>query len=200
MRRRLDLAASLVGRPAVLFLDEPTTGLDPASRIGLWDVIERLVADGTTILLTTQYLDEADRLADRIAVIDGGLLIAEGTATQLKDRLGEDVIDLRVADAARTAAAADLLRPLAAAEPRIHAQDGRISLPVHHGAGTLAEVVRRIDGAEIEVAELSLHRPSLDDVFLALTGRRAEEAEAAGTDDAAPRRRRFGRPERRTAA
>jgi ABC-2 type transport system ATP-binding protein len=202
MRRRLDLAASLVGRPAVLFLDEPTTGLDPASRLGLWEVIADLVEDGTTILLTTQYLEEADRLANRIAVIDGGLVIAEGTATELKDRLGEDVVDLRVAEAGRTAEALELLRPLAATEPRADVAAGRISLPVHHGAGTLAEVVRRIDGAGLEVAELSLHRPSLDDVFLALTGRRAEGGAGAAADDtpAQTRRRRFGRPERRNAA
>jgi ABC-2 type transport system ATP-binding protein len=208
MRRRLDLAASLVGRPAILFLDEPTTGLDPASRLGLWDVIEGLVADGTTILLTTQYLEEADRLADRIAVIDGGLLIAEGTATELKDRLGEDVVDIRVADTSRTTEALELLRPLAATEPRADAASGRISLPVHHGAGTLAEVVRRVDGAGLEVAELSLHRPSLDDVFLALTGRRAEGDDADGGTAAGDgrgaatvtTRRRFGRPSRRKAA
>ena len=203
MRRRLDLAASLVGRPDVLFLDEPTTGLDPASRLGLWDVIEGLVSDGTTILLTTQYLEEADRLANRIAVIDDGLLIAEGTANELKDRLGEDVVDLRVADPGRTAEALELLRPLTAAEPRAIAVEGRISLPVHHGAGTLAEVVRRIDGAGLEIAELSLHRPSLDDVFLSLTGHRAEDgspAEATGDAVAASRRRRFGRPAKRNAA
>jgi ABC-2 type transport system ATP-binding protein len=198
MRRRLDLAASLVGRPAVLFLDEPTTGLDPASRLGLWEVIEGLVADGTTILLTTQYLEEADRLADRIAVIDGGLLIAEGTASELKDRLGEDVVDVRIADAGRTMEVVELLRPLAAAEPRAEIAVGRISVPVHHGAGTLAEVVRRIDGAGLEVAELSLHRPSLDDVFLSLTGRRAEDGSAAAPREAT--RRRFGRPVRRNAA
>ena len=202
MRRRLDLAASLVGRPSVLFLDEPTTGLDPASRLGLWEVIQGLVADGTTILLTTQYLDEADRLADRIAVIDGGVLIAEGTASDLKDRLGEDVVDLRVAVATRTAEAGELLRPLAATEPRVDVETGRISLPVRHGAGTLAEVVRRIDGASIEVAELSLHRPSLDDVFLALTGRRADEVDGddASTGADSKGRRRFGRPARRSAA
>jgi len=203
MRRRLDLAASLVGRPEVLFLDEPTTGLDPASRLGLWDVIEGLVADGTTILLTTQYLEEADRLANRIAVIDDGLLIAEGTANELKDRLGEDVVDVRVADPQRTGEALELLRPLAAADPRADAGEGRIHLPVHHGAGTLAEVVRRIDGAGLEIAELSLHRPSLDDVFLALTGHRAEDGfPTDGTGDAgAPGpRRRFGRPAKRNAA
>jgi ABC-2 type transport system ATP-binding protein len=171
MRRRLDLAASLVGRPTVLFLDEPTTGLDPASRLALWDVIEGLVADGTTILLTTQYLEEADRLASRIAVIDRGEVIAEGTAGELKDRLGEDVVDVRVADASRTAEALMLVRSLAAAEPYADPATGRISLPVHHAAGILVEVVRRIDAAAIEVAELALHRPSLDDVFLSLTGR-----------------------------
>ncbi|MEI7744315.1 MAG: ATP-binding cassette domain-containing protein [Chloroflexota bacterium] len=190
MRRRLDLAASLVARPAVLFLDEPTTGLDPASRIALWEVVEQLRNDGTTILLTTQYLDEADRLADRIAVIDGGRVIAEGTSTELKDRLGEDVVDIRVADPSRTAEITGLLADLAAAAPRAEESSGRISLPVHHGAGLLAEVVRRIDGAGAEVAELSLHRPSLDDVFLALTGRTAEAVPAATT---VPTRRRFGR-------
>jgi ABC-2 type transport system ATP-binding protein len=190
MRRRLDLAASLVGRPAVLFLDEPTTGLDPASRIALWEVVESLRRDGTTILLTTQYLEEADRLSDRIAVIDGGRVIAEGTSTELKDRLGEDVVDLRVADASRTGEALDLLGDLAATAPRAEVASGRISLPVHHGAGMLAEVVRRIDGAGLEVAELSLHRPSLDDVFLTLTGRSAEAAvDVAPT----PSRRRFRR-------
>ena len=191
MRRRLDLAASLVGRPAVLFLDEPTTGLDPASRIALWEVVEGLRREGTTILLTTQYLEEADRLSDRIAVIDGGRVIAEGTSTELKDRLGEDVVDLRIVDASRTGEALDLLRDLAATAPRAEAAAGRISLPVHHGAGMLAEVVRRIDGAGLEVAELSLHRPSLDDVFLTLTGRSAEAA--AGAEPTPSRRRRFGR-------
>jgi ABC-2 type transport system ATP-binding protein len=191
MRRRLDLAASLVGRPAVLFLDEPTTGLDPASRIALWDVVESLRRDGTTILLTTQYLEEADRLSDRIAVIDGGRVIAEGTSSELKDRLGEDVVDLRVADATRTGEALELLRDLAATDPRADMSAGRITLPVHHGAGMLAEVVRRIDGAGLEVAELSLHRPSLDDVFLTLTGRSTEDA-AAGAP-APSRRRRLGR-------
>ena len=196
MRRRLDLAASLVGRPAVLFLDEPTTGLDPASRLALWDVIGGLVADGTTILLTTQYLEEADRLANRIAVIDGGRVIAEGTASELKDQLGEDVVDLIVADRSRTGEAFELLRPLAATEPHADPASGRVSLPVRHGAGTLAEVVRRMDGAGLEVAELSLHRPSLDDVFLALTGRRTEDAPAEAPP---PARRRFSRDSRKAA-
>ena len=201
MRRRLDLAASLVGRPAVLFLDEPTTGLDPRSRVGLWDVIAGLVTQGTTILLTTQYLEEADRLADRIAVIDEGLVIAEGTAGELKDRLGEDVVELRIADASRSADALQLLRPLAAAEPRVDQETGRLTLPVHHAAGTLAEVVRRIDAAGLDVAELSLHRPSLDDVFLSLTGRRSASAAEPGTAETEPARgRRFGRRDRRQAA
>ncbi len=203
MRRRLDLAASLVGRPDVLFLDEPTTGLDPASRLGLWDVIEGLVTDGTTILLTTQYLEEADRLANRIAVIDDGLLIAEGTANELKDRLGEDVVDVRVAEPGRTAEALELLRPLAATEPQANPADGRIHLPVHHGAGVLAEVVRIVDGAGLEIAELSLHRPSLDDVFLTLTGHRAEggaPSDSGGDPGATRSRRRFGRDTKRNAA
>ncbi len=203
MRRRLDLAASLVGSPEVLFLDEPTTGLDPASRLGLWDVIEKLVADGTTILLTTQYLEEADRLANRIAVIDDGLLIAEGTANELKDRLGEDVVDVRVVDPRRTSEALELLRPLAAAAPRAEAGEGRIHVPVQNGAGMLAEIVRRIDGAGLEIAELALRRPSLDDVFLALTGRRAEEtppADETADARAAGSRRRFGRKEEEKAA
>jgi ABC-2 type transport system ATP-binding protein len=191
MRRRLDLGASLVGAPKILLLDEPTTGLDPRTRMDLWDSIRSLVAHGTDVLLTTQYLEEADRLADRVAVIDGGRVIAEGTSTELKDRLGEDVVDLRVADASRTDDALALLRDLAATAPRADSSDGRISIPVHHGAGILAEVVRRIDGAGLEVAELSLHRPSLDDVFLSLTGRSAEAAAAVA--EPAPSRRRFGR-------
>ncbi len=197
MRRRLDLAASLVGRPAVLFLDEPTTGLDPRSRAGLWDVIARLVAAGTTILLTTQYLEEADRLADRIAVIDEGRVIADGTSSELKDRLGEDVVELRVANRARAPEALELLRPLSAAEPRLDRDSGVVTAPVRHAAGTLAEFVRRIDAAGVEVSELSLHRPSLDDVFLALTGQRA----ASSIDEPESREvRGGGRPEGRQAA
>ncbi len=196
MRRRLDLAASLVGRPKVLFLDEPTTGLDPRSRVGLWDVIAGLVAGGTTILLTTQYLEEADRLADRIAVIDDGQVIAEGTSGELKDRMGEDVVDMRLVESGRASEALALLAPLAAAEPRLDAETGRLMIPVHHAGGTLTDVVRRLDGANLEVAELSLHRPSLDDVFLALTGRRAEMEQEADGDA----RGRFGRRQQRKAA
>jgi ABC-2 type transport system ATP-binding protein len=182
MRRRLDLAASLVARPRVLFLDEPTTGLDPRSRLGMWGVIAGVVADGTTILLTTQYLEEADQLADRIAVIDSGLVIAEGTADELKTRLGADVIDVRLADGSAMGEAFELLRSVATSEPKIEPHVNRITLPVGDGASVLSEVVRRIDGAGITISELSLHRPSLDDVFLELTGRRAADDEAGEAD------------------
>jgi len=184
MRRRLDLAASLVARPQVLFLDEPTTGLDPRSRLGMWDVIAGVVSDGTTILLTTQYLEEADRLADRIAVIDSGLVIAEGTADELKTRLGADVIDVRLAEGSSMGEAIELLRSVATSEPKIEPHINRITLPVGDGASVLSEVVRRIDGAGITISELSLHRPSLDDVFLELTGRRTADDEATDEADA----------------
>ncbi len=199
MRRRLDLAASLVGHPAVLYLDEPTTGLDPRSRVTLWEIISRLVSAGTTILLTTQYLEEADRLADRIAVIDEGRVIAEGTSSELKDRLGEDVVEVRAASLSRGSDLLELLRPLSATEPRLDRETGLVTVPVRHASGTLAEFVRRIDAAGVEVSELSLHRPSLDDVFLALTGRRtaADAAPGAGTPQ---RRRGRGRQDRRQAA
>jgi ABC-2 type transport system ATP-binding protein len=202
MRRRLDLAASLVGRPAVLFLDEPTTGLDPRSRLALWEVIERLRAEGTTILLTTQYLDEADRLADRIAVIDLGTVIAEGTADELKTRLGGDVIDLRLDPGADFAAAVARVRPLASGEVRADADARRIRLPVRSGSEVLPEVVRVVDADGPAIIELALHRPSLDDVFLALTGRTAEPGtvDAPTGASARPRRGRFGRPEKEAAA
>jgi len=199
MRRRLDLAASLVDHPAVLYLDEPTTGLDPRSRVTLWEIIARLVAAGTTILLTTQYLEEADRLADRIAVIDEGRVIAAGTSSELKDRLGEDVVELRVGDRSRVPEIMDLLRPLAAAEPRLDRETALMTIPVQHAAGMLAEFVRRIDATGVEVSELSLHRPSLDDVFLALTGRRTAP-EASSADEPGVVRRKGGSSDRRQAA
>jgi ABC-2 type transport system ATP-binding protein len=182
MRRRLDLGASLVGRPQVLFLDEPTTGLDPRSRFSLWDVIRELVFDGTTLLLTTQYLEEADRLADHIAVIDGGRVIAEGTSDELKSRVGGDLLALRVADRARTAEAAAAIADLGSGAPQVVADSGEVSLPVREGAAILAEVVRRLDAAGVGITDLALGRPSLDDVFLALTG---HAAEATGEDDQA---------------
>ena len=189
MRRRLDLGASLVGRPQVLFLDEPTTGLDPRSRFGLWDVIRELVNDGTTLLLTTQYLEEADRLADHIAVIDGGRVIAEGTTDELKSRVGGDLLALRVADRSRVAEAAAAIADLGSGAPQVVAESGEVSLPVREGASVLAEVVRRLDAAGLEISDLALGRPSLDDVFLALTGHVAEAAGEDGEETQPPRGR-----------
>jgi ABC-2 type transport system ATP-binding protein len=173
MRRRLDLAASLVNAPEVLFLDEPTTGLDPRSRLALWGVIEELVAQGTTLLLTTQYLDEADRLADRIAVIDTGTVIAEGTADELKDRVGGSFVDLRVADLAQVDAAVDALAALGNGAPTADPGTGRIAMPSTDGSNALVDAVRALDRNDIDIGDLSLRRPTLDDVFLALTGHAA---------------------------
>ncbi|HEY2767003.1 MAG TPA: ATP-binding cassette domain-containing protein [Solirubrobacteraceae bacterium] len=173
MRRRLDLAAALVARPPVLFLDEPTTGLDPRSRLSLWEVIEGLVAEGTTALLTTQYLDEADRLADAIAVIDHGRLIAEGTSDQLKDRLGGERLEVRLEDGADPELAVDALGAMSDEPPA--AQDGLVRLSVRERRGAIVEAVRRLSEAGVGVDDLSLRRPTLDDVFLALTGHAAED-------------------------
>jgi ABC-type multidrug transport system ATPase subunit len=171
MRRRLDLAAALVHRPPVLFLDEPTTGLDPASRSDLWHVIEQLVADGTTLLLTTQYLEEADRLADRIAVIDHGRVIADGTPADLKAGLGGTVIDITLADPAAAArASAQLADRLGlAARP----EGSSVELTVDDGARALVDVLRTLDAAGLSPTGLAVREPSLDDVFLSLTGHRA---------------------------
>ncbi len=178
MRRRLDLGASLIAAPEVLFLDEPTTGLDPRSRLRLWDVITDLRNRGTTIVLTTQYMEEADQLCDSISVIDGGRIIAEGTADQLKNKVGGDVLDLRVGD--RTAvpdAAATLGRAFGVpkTEITIDAELGTVLVPVQSGAAALVDAVRALDAAGVPVADLGLRRPSLDDVFLSLTGHLAEE-------------------------
>ena len=175
MRRRLDLGASLVGRPRVLFLDEPTTGLDPRGRIELWDLITDLVKDGTTLLLTTQYLEEADKLAHAIAVIDHGRVIAEGTADELKSRVGGDVLEVVLEPPSDAVAAAGALGPIARGEAHVEADTGRVTVPVHAGASPLPEAVRLLDGAGLSIVDLSLRRPTLDDVFLALTGRAAEE-------------------------
>jgi len=172
MRRRLDLAASLVGRPRVLFLDEPTTGLDPVSRRGLWATIRELVADGTTVLLTTQYLEEADQLADRIVVLDEGRVIAEGSSDELKARAGGQVLEVRPAGNGLVAAAW-ALAGLAAGTPVVDAGRGLVSVPAVN-PGVLAEVVRRLDAAGIAVADLALRRLSLDDVFLRLVGHTTE--------------------------
>jgi ABC-2 type transport system ATP-binding protein len=199
MRRRLDLGASLVGRPQVLFLDEPTTGLDPRSRFSLWDVIRELVSDGTTLLLTTQYMEEADRLADHVAVIDGGRVIAEGTTDELKSRVGGDLLALRVADRGRTAAAADAIADLGSGAPQVVAEAGEVSLPVVKGASLLAEVVRRLDAAGLEISDLALRRPTLDDVFLALTGHLAEAEAGEDQGPGAQPRGRAARPARSSA-
>ncbi|MDQ1733238.1 MAG: type transport system ATP-binding protein [Pseudonocardiales bacterium] len=179
MRRRLDLAAALVARPPVLFLDEPTTGLDPRSRIDLWSVISDLVNDGTTLLLTTQYLEEADRLADQICVVDHGRVIAEGTASELKDRLGGTLVEVTLDDDGLAAAAVGALSGVGDDHDSVKREGSVVRVATATGPATLTEVVRRLDAAGIEFAGLQLRQPSLDDVFLALTGHAAEEAATA---------------------
>jgi ABC-2 type transport system ATP-binding protein len=175
MRRRLDLAAALVARPPVLFLDEPTTGLDIRSRIGLWDAMEALVAGGTTVLLTTQYLDEADRLAERIAVIDQGLVIAEGTPDELKAQVGGDRLEVHLCDGHRGEEAIPVLAPIASESPS--AENGVISVPLRERSGAIAEAVRRLDDAGLTIDDIAVRRPTLDDVFLRLTGHAVEQDE-----------------------
>ncbi|MCW2685024.1 MAG: drrA [Blastococcus sp.] len=175
MRRRLDIAASLINRPRVLFLDEPTTGLDPRSRLAMWEFIAELADSGTTILLTTQYLEEADRLADRMVVIDRGRVIARGTGDELKAQVGGQRLEFTLGSVADLADVTARLRSLALEEPRSDEQSRRLSLPVRGGTEVLAEALRLLEGSGVEVLDVGLRRPDLDDVFLTLTGHAAED-------------------------
>jgi ABC-2 type transport system ATP-binding protein len=191
MRRRLDLAAALVARPPVLFLDEPTTGLDPQSRQDLWGVIERLVAGGTTVLLTTQYLEEADRLARTIVVVDHGRVIAEGTPAELKANLGTSVVSITLSDDETVQRAVALVAPFSDKEPIV--DHNVVELTVENGPRVGAEVLRALDAAGVPIAGLALREPSLDDVFLSLTGHKSE-VETEGEAAARPRKGRGARP------
>ncbi|MEU2004978.1 ATP-binding cassette domain-containing protein [Rhodococcus sp. NPDC019627] len=179
MRRRLDLAGALVAEPEVLFLDEPTTGLDPRARLGLWDVIDGLVAKGTTLLLTTQYMEEAERLADQIAVIDRGSVIARGTADELKDRVGGERIELTVREGADLEVVRNELTPLAAGAITIEDNVRRVTVPVSGGSDALVEALGRLSDRGVKVYDVGLRRPTLDDVFLTLTGHEAEEEQVS---------------------
>jgi ABC-2 type transport system ATP-binding protein len=197
MLRRLDLAASLIGQPRVLFLDEPTTGLDPRSRVGMWAIIRELVAGGTTLLLCTQYLDEADELADNIVVIDHGLVIASGTSEELKDRIGGDVVEFSVTDRAKLQAAVESVSALSEGTPVVDNEERRVQVRAGgRGSEVLVEVVRCLDSAGVATAGLALRRPSLDDVFMSLTGHAAEEADGNGIGAGSAKGRKGGRAKR----
>jgi ABC-2 type transport system ATP-binding protein len=195
MRRRLDVGASLVGRPKVLFMDEPTTGLDPRSRLVLWELIRDLQREGTTLLLCTQYLEEADQLCDRIAVIDVGTVIAEGTSAELKDKIGGEVLELHVESSEEVPVAAATLKGLGAGDSTIDEESRLIRIPVGaRGPAVLLEAVRRLDVTDLTIQDIALHRPTLDDVFLSLTGHAAdvavEDEEGLALEPEKPRGRR----------
>jgi ABC-2 type transport system ATP-binding protein len=177
MRRRLDLAASLIISPPILFLDEPTTGLDPRGRLSMWEVIRDLTAQGTTALLTTQYLEEADHLAHQIVVIDHGRVIAQGTADELKTQIGGERLELTFALSSDLNATLQVVRPYSSGEIQIDRERRHLAVPVTNGAQRLAAIVRDLDGAQIALDDLALRRPTLDDVFFSLTGRAVSEAE-----------------------
>jgi ABC-2 type transport system ATP-binding protein len=196
MRRRLDLAASLTGRPDVLFLDEPTTGLDPRSRIDVWSFIRELQEEGTTLLLTTQYLDEADQLADRIMVIDVGTVIAEGTSDELKDRIGGEVLEIHVEQPEDATRGAEALKGVGTGEAMVDLETRLVRLPVgSEGPVALLESVRRLDDLQIPLNDIALHKPTLDDVFLSLTGHAAADGAEPEPDSKKGRRGKRGKGE-----
>ena len=180
MRRRLDIAAGLVGEPTVLFLDEPTTGLDPRGRIEIWELIASLVREGATLLLTTQYLEEADRLADAVAVIDHGRIVASGTSEELKQRVGGEVLEVRLVDAGQAPAAESALSSMAAGPVRVQA--GQLSVPVRRSSRAVVQAVRCLDAAGVDAEDVALRRPTLDDVFLTLTGHTATPEGEPGSE------------------
>jgi len=178
MRRRLDLAGALVAQPSVVVLDEPTTGLDPGGRLDTWAVIKELVSDGTTVLLTTQYLEEADQLADSIVVIDKGKVIARGTADELKSEIGGERLEIVVAASEDLPAATRVLAEVGVGEPSVDDHTRKVDVLVDGGSKALIEALRRLDGLSVAVLDVGLHRPTLDDVFLSLTGHTAQDQEA----------------------